>query len=209
MRWSLATLDCKTRPNSRPAVSCRRVNGLSATAFMNWANHSSMADSPMRSKAVSLSFEPCVLDAAHHWQKWNASSFLPWYFKDRILLRLSDTRISVLDGLLVAGIPRTRRDSTVPWTGKTERTSRSIFRRACRTWYVRGRGGRLVRFRRTGVSVVTVYWSGAVTEVDVRCVYWFGGKRSRCVYGSPCAYVHSFIGAWVLRIPVMCVGVFV
>ena len=60
----------------------------------------------MHSRAVSLSFEPYVLGAAHHWQKWNASSFSPWHFEHRTLARVSDTRISVLGGVLVTGIPR-------------------------------------------------------------------------------------------------------
>ena len=34
-----------------------------------------MAISSMKSRAVSLSFESYVLDAVHHWKKWNASSF--------------------------------------------------------------------------------------------------------------------------------------
>ena len=66
-----------------------------------------------------------------------------------------------------------------------------------------------MRFRWTGVSIVAVYWSGVVTVVDVRCVYWFGGERSRFLYLLHCAYVRSLIGAWVLHIPVMCVVVFV
>ena len=72
-----------------------------------------------------------------------------------------------------------------------------------------GLGERLMRFRWTGVSIVTVYWSSVVTVVDARCVYWFGGERSRCLYLLHYAYVRSLIGAWVLRIPVMCVVVFV
>ena len=42
-----------------------------------------------------------------------------------------------------------------------------------------GKGGGLVRSRRTDVSVVVVYSSVAVTIVNVCCVYWFGSKRSR------------------------------
>ena len=72
----------------------------------------------MYSKAASLSFESYVLGSAHHWQKWNASSFPPWYFEHRVLPRISDTRISVHGGLLVAGIPQIRRDSVAPKTGR-------------------------------------------------------------------------------------------
>ena len=61
----------------------------------------------MHSREVSLSFEPYVLGAPHDWQKWNASSFLPWHFEHRTLPRVSDTRISVLGGVLVVtGIQR-------------------------------------------------------------------------------------------------------
>ena len=59
---------------------------------------------------------------------------------------MSDTRISVLGGLLVTGIPPTRSDSTAPRVGRMERISRSRFRRACRLWCVPcvlgGGGGR-------------------------------------------------------------------
>ena len=89
-----------------------------------------MANSSTRSRKVSLSFEPYVLGAVHHWQKWNASSFSPWHFEHRTLPRVSDTRISILGGVLVTGIPRTRRDSMAPRTGRMERTSRSRFCRA-------------------------------------------------------------------------------
>ena len=98
----------------------------------------------MHNRAVSLSFEPYVLGAAHHWQKWNASSFSPWHFEHRTLPWVSDTRISVLGGVLVTGIPETRRDSTAPRIGRMERISRSRFCRACRLWCVcvGGGGGR-------------------------------------------------------------------
>ena len=75
------TRDCKKRSNSRLAASSRRVDGFPATAFVNWANRCSMTYSSMHRRAVSLSFEPYVLGAAHHWQKWNASSFSPWHFE--------------------------------------------------------------------------------------------------------------------------------
>ena len=101
-----ATLDCKKHSNSRLAESRRRVDGFPATAFVNWANRCSMAYSSMHSRVVSLSFEPYVLAAAHHWRKWNASSFSPWHFEHRTLPRVSDTRISsVLGGLLVSRRP--------------------------------------------------------------------------------------------------------
>ena len=67
-----ATLDYKKRSNSRLAEYRRRVDGFPATAFVNWANRCSMACSSMHSRAVSLSFEPSVLGAAYHWQKWKA-----------------------------------------------------------------------------------------------------------------------------------------
>ena len=94
-----ATLDCKKRSNSRRAEFRRRVDGFLATAFVNCANRCSMAYSSTHIRAVSLCLEPYVLSAAHHWQKWNASSFSPW---------VSDTRISVLGGVLVTGISQTR-----------------------------------------------------------------------------------------------------
>ena len=100
-----ATLDCKKRSDSKLAESRRRVDGFPATAFVNWANRCSMAYLSMHSGAVSLSFEPYILGAAHHWQKRNEWSFSPWYFEHRTLSRVSDTRISVLGGVLVTGIP--------------------------------------------------------------------------------------------------------
>ena len=62
--------------------------------------------------------------------------------------------------------------------GRMERASRSRLKGLP---YVAngGKGGRLVRSRRTGVSVVAVYWSVMVTIVNVCCVYWFGSKRLR------------------------------
>ena len=63
----LATLDCKKRSNGKLTAFRRRVDGLSATAFMNWANCCSMTDSSIHSKAVLLSFELYVIGAVHHW----------------------------------------------------------------------------------------------------------------------------------------------
>ena len=57
----------------------------------------------MHRRAVSLSFEPCVLGAVHHWQKWNASSLLPWHFEHKALLRMSGTCIGGRDGCLLSG----------------------------------------------------------------------------------------------------------
>ena len=111
----------------------------------------------MHSRAVSLSFEPYVLGAAHHWQKWNASSFSSWHFEHRILPRVSDTRISVFGRVLVTDILETRRDSTVPRVGRMERISGSRFRRACRLWcgvcVGGGGGGVLVCLRVLRLSV--------------------------------------------------------
>ena len=135
-----ATLDCKKRLNNRLAESRRRVDGFPATAFVNWTNCCSMADSSIHSRAVPLSLEPYVLGAVHHWQKWNASLFSPWHFEHRALPWVSDTRISVLGRVLVTGIPQTRRDSTAPRIGRMERISRSRFCRACRMLYVCGGG---------------------------------------------------------------------
>ena len=59
----------------------------------------------MYSRAVSLSFEPYVLGAVHHWQKKDASLFPPWHFEHRTLPRMSDTCIIVRGGFLVTGIP--------------------------------------------------------------------------------------------------------
>ena len=108
------------------------MDGFPATAFVYWPNHCSMTYSSMHGKAVSLSLESYVLGAAHHWQKWNASSLSPWHFEHRTLPRVSDTRISVLGEVLVTGIPQTRRNSTALRIGRIERISRSRFRRACR-----------------------------------------------------------------------------
>ena len=134
----------------------------------------------MQSRAVSLSFEPYVLGAAHHWQKWNASSFSPWHFEHRTLPRVSDTRISVLGGVSVTGIPETRRDSTAPRVGRMERISRIRFRRACRLWCGVCVGGRAAGYwcdpARRGF--VIVYWLAVVIVVDVRRVCWFGGDWS-------------------------------
>ena len=137
-----ATVDCKKRSNSRLAASRWRVDDFSATASsVNWANRCSVAYSSMHSRTVSLSLEPYVLGAAHHCQKWNASSFSPWHFEHRTLPRVFDMRINVLGGVLVTDISA-KRDSTAPRIGRMERTSRSRFRRAWRTWHVgRGRGG--------------------------------------------------------------------
>ena len=197
-----ATLDCKKRSNSKLAESRRRVDGFPGTAFVNWANLCSMACSSMHSRAVSLSFEPYVLGAEHHWQKGNASSFSPWHFEHRTLPRVSDTRISVLGEVLVTGIPvpETRRDSTAPRVGRMERISRSRFRRACRLWCgvcVGGAGGGiLVRSCRAGFRY---------------CVLIGRCDRSRCApcvlvrwrlvvmrVLAVCAYVRSFISACVL-----------
>ena len=121
-----------------------------------------MAYSSMHSRVVSLSLEPYVLGASHHWQKWNASLFSLWHFEHRTLPRVSDTRISVLGRVLVTSIPQTRRDSTALRIGKVVRISRGRFRRACRIRHMWGGlggvgGGELVRSRRMGVSVVSVY----------------------------------------------------
>ena len=40
------------------------------------------------------------------------------------------------------------------------------------------KGEGLMRSRRTGVSVVAVYWSVAVTIINVYCMYWFESERS-------------------------------
>ena len=132
------TLNCNKYSNSKLATSCRRVDGLSVTAFVNWANRFSMAYLYMYSRAVSLSFEAQGLGAAHHWQKWNASSFSPWQFEHSTLPRMSDTCVSVRGGVLIEGIPRARGDSMASRSGEIERTSPSRFHRACRTWLVMG-----------------------------------------------------------------------
>ena len=71
------------------------MGDLSATAFVNWASCSLMAGSSMHRRAASLSFQPYVLGAVHHWQKWNPSSFLPWHFENRALPRMSGMYIGV------------------------------------------------------------------------------------------------------------------
>ena len=74
--------------------------------------------------------------------------------------------------MLVTGIPRTRRDSTAPRIGRMERTSRSRFRRACRTWHVGGGARREIgMILPDGRKRVIVFWSGVVTVVDVRYAY--------------------------------------
>ena len=122
-----ATLDCKKRSISRLAASLWHVDGFSATTFVNWAIPCSMAYSSMHSRALSLFLEPYIVGAAHHWQKWNASSFSPCRFERKTLPRVSDTRVSVFGWVLVTGIPWTRRDSTAPRVSRMERTSRSRF----------------------------------------------------------------------------------
>ena len=190
MLWAARyTLDCKKRSNSRLAESRRRVGGFPATAFVNWANRCSMAYLSMHSRVVSLFFGPYVLSAVHHWQKWKASSFSPWRFEHKTLPRVSGTCISVLGGLLVTGIPPTRSDSTVPRIGRMERISRSRFRRACRlwcVWCVLGRGGgagggRLVRSRRTDVSVVIVYCQSMCSACTDSAVTGRGACTGRLV----------------------------
>ena len=56
----------------------------------------------MHSRAVSLSFEPYVLGAVHHWQNWNASSFSPWNFEHRAQSRMFDTCIGIRNGCLLS-----------------------------------------------------------------------------------------------------------
>ena len=56
----------------------------------------------MHSRVVSISFEPYVLGAVHHWQKWNAPSFSPWCFEHRALPWMSGTCIGVRDGRLLS-----------------------------------------------------------------------------------------------------------
>ena len=82
------------------------MDGFPATAFVNRVNRSSIVYSSMHSRAVSLPFESYMLGAACHWQKWSASLFSPWHFEHWTLPRVSNTRISVLGGALVTGIPR-------------------------------------------------------------------------------------------------------
>ena len=125
-----ATLDCKKHSNSRLAASRRRVNDFSAPAVVNLANLCSMANSPMHSRAVSLSLEPYVLGAAHH-----------WHFEHRTLPWVSNTRISVLGGVLVTVLPWTWINSTAPRTDRIERTRRSRFHRASIRGTLGGEGG--------------------------------------------------------------------
>ena len=91
-----ASLDCGKHSNSRLAASRWRVGGLSVTTFVNWTSCWLAEDLSMHSRAVSLPFEPYILGAVHHWQKGNASSFLPWHFEQRALPRMSGTCIGVL-----------------------------------------------------------------------------------------------------------------
>ena len=140
-----------------------------------------MAYLSMYSRAVSLSFEPYVLGDAYHWQKWKASSFSPWHFEHKTLPRVSDTRISVLGGLLVARIPPTRNDSTAPRIGRRERISRSRFRRAYRLWCmwcVLGRGAGEGRGEIGAISPDRRKCFYRVLSFDVLRVYGFGGDWS-------------------------------
>ena len=95
-----ATLDYKKRSNSRLAESRRRVDGFPATAFVDWANRCSMACSSMHSRAVPLSFEPSVLGAAYHCQKWKAIFAVAFFILFFLLCRGCLIYVSVF---LVAG----------------------------------------------------------------------------------------------------------
>ena len=56
----------------------------------------------MHSRAVSLYFEPYVIGAVHHWQKWNAPAFSSGYFEHRALPRVSGACIGIRDGCLLS-----------------------------------------------------------------------------------------------------------
>ena len=49
----------------------------------------------MYSRVVSLSFEPYVLGAVYHWQKWDVSSFSLCHFEHRAQPWMSGTCIGV------------------------------------------------------------------------------------------------------------------
>ena len=112
----LATQDCKKRSNSRLAASRRRVDGFSATVFVNW--ESLFNGGFVYAQQGSIAVTSAVRTAAYHWQKWNMSAFSPWQFGHKNLPRVSDTRISVVGGVVVTGIPTTRGVSTtlVDWS---------------------------------------------------------------------------------------------
>ena len=127
------TLDCEKYSNSRLAASRWRVSVLSATAFVNWASCSLMADSSMHSRSDSLSFEPYVLGAVHHQQKLNASSFLPWHFEHGDLPRMSGTRTGVRGGFLLSV---SRGPGGIVWPLRLVEWSVpvGVDCKACRTW---------------------------------------------------------------------------
>ena len=135
-----ATLDCEKHSNSRLAASQWRVSGLSATVFVNWTSCCLMTDLSIHSRMVSLSFEPYVLGAVRHWQKWNASSFSPWHFGHMALPRMSGTRLGVRDGCLLSV---SRGPGEISWSLRLVEwgVQVGVDCRACRTWSMGARVG--------------------------------------------------------------------
>ena len=94
----------------------------------------------MHSRAVSLSFEPYVLGAVHHWQKWNASSFSLWNFEHRPLPRMSGTCIAIRDGCLLSVF---RGPEEIVWPLRLVEwgVRVGVDCRVCRTWPIGARVG--------------------------------------------------------------------
>ena len=94
----------------------------------------------MHSRAVSLSFEPYVLGPVYLWQKWNASSFLPWYFEYTALPWMPGTRIGIRDGCLLSV---SRGPGEIRWPLRLVEwgVRVGVDCRACRTWPMGARMG--------------------------------------------------------------------
>ena len=117
----------------------------------------------MHSRAASLSFEQYVLCAVHHWQKWSASSFSPWYFEHRALPRMSGTCIGVRDGCLLL-VPRGPGEIAWPLILVEWGVRVGVDCRVCRTWPM---GARMECFNDWGGRGYEDSVTGEVTETTL------------------------------------------